>query len=55
MKVVKWVMKLAALVLIVCTGGWIGVLLYSLIVGDEENMVLNLLHDVLAPIDRALS
>jgi hypothetical protein len=55
MKFAKWLLKLAALVAIFCTGGFVGVAIYCLIIDGDDNIVLNLLADILSPIDRALS
>jgi hypothetical protein len=55
MKFAKWAMKLSVLVLIICTFSWVGLVIYSLVVDDKDNIALNLLLDVIRPIDRALS
>jgi hypothetical protein len=55
MNAIKWVLKLTALLLLLCTFGWVPVMIYAAMDDGESNFVMDWLMDVLAPIDRVLS
>ncbi|WP_208449764.1 hypothetical protein [Burkholderia gladioli] len=53
MKTVKWLLKVAALVLVIVTGAWFPLSIYTIVCdGPETKWVWDWLLAILAPIDR---
>ncbi len=56
MKTVKWLLKVAALVLVIVTGAWFPLSIYTIVCdGDETNWVWRWLYEIVKPIDLFLS
>ncbi len=55
-KTFKWLLKVLALVLVIVTGAWFPLSIYTIVCdGDETKWVWNWLLDIIEPIDRFLS
>jgi hypothetical protein len=56
MKVLKWLLQVAALTLVIVTQAWIPLMIYAAVCdGKETEWFWNWLYGILEPIDRALS
>lgn len=56
MKVVKWLLQVAALVLVIVTQAWIPLMIYAAMVDDKDSdWIFDWLYAIVAPIDRVLS
>jgi hypothetical protein len=56
MNAMKWLLQVAALLLVIVTQAWIPLMIYAAVTDEKDSgWVWDWLYAILAPIDRALS
>jgi hypothetical protein len=56
MSAMKWLLQVAALVLVICTQAWIPLMIYAAMVDEKDSdWIFDWLYAITAPIDRACS